>query len=451
MKLNLILFFTSFALWSIFSHSSVFAASNNCGPDLEAKISFGARAGQHTTESLMTSWVHGLAKQYKLIGFLIEASPRSSEAQVFKAYLSELKDQGVGVVYDADTHLAPLIKEVMGRMSIGITGGLNYQVTSSEEAPLIPITNPYLRLQIFSKLNYLVTSTDSIPGFGVLLHNPEAVSFVYSPLKIWTNPSQYMLPRSFFSRLYSLFSGRPNSGRELRASSALKALRNQRKFLGLTANLESMPWEQLEKTVPAKNFEDAAEHGPAHAEALQTLDSLSRPGAVIFGSGAEWPEYSSLVDGVVRRLAEHGLPIVTGGAGGFMEVANRAAKEAGGISIGIPMAKTHQLETEKESATRFHTLTVPARGYESRIDLLLKNKEIIIIAPGGPGTRRELAAAIFYLAAQDPVSVPAIYFLSSKYYGQFYKEILASPLGVRLQFKLHLINKPEEMSLIGIP
>lgn len=132
-------------------------------------------------------------------------------------------------------------------------------------------------------------------------------------------------------------------------------------------------------------------------------------GAVLFGSGRGGSYFEPLVKNSVKIVASSGLSVTTGGEAGFMEIANRAAKEIGIYSVGITLGKTTYFRHD------YHSETIMADGYDQRIPFLLYKKALVIFAPGGTGTMTELATTLVKMAS-DNKFVP-VAFLDVNYYG----------------------------------
>ena len=85
--------------------------------------------------------------------------------------------------------------------------------------------------------------------------------------------------------------------------------------------------------------------------------------AAVLGWSVDHEVYRGLVAAMASRLAALGYSVTTGGSGGYMRVANQAAKEAGGVSIGIPFVGLQRLSNEQSVAFDSHSLTIPTIGY----------------------------------------------------------------------------------------
>jgi|GEM_PF-311146 len=108
----------------------------------------------------------------------------------------------------------------------------------------------------------------------------------------------------------------------------------------------------------------------------------------VFGSGKaspDSPEYSMAKD-LGRLLAQNGFIHVSGGYAGTMEAGAKAAREAGGKTIGVTV--------EGWGPPNPYIETVhPMPHLFARIQKLMKLGEAYIILPGATGTLIELAMA----------------------------------------------------------
>lgn len=139
------------------------------------------------------------------------------------------------------------------------------------------------------------------------------------------------------------------------------------------------------------------------------FNANARGGAVLFGSGKGCSHFEPLVEGCIKEVARAHMPVSTGGEAGFMEIANKTAYRAGAYSVGITLGKNLYPSPN-------HHETIVADGYEQRIPLLLYRKILIMFAPGGHGTMKELATTFVKMAAETRYEA-AVAFLSADYYG----------------------------------
>jgi uncharacterized protein (TIGR00730 family) len=122
------------------------------------------------------------------------------------------------------------------------------------------------------------------------------------------------------------------------------------------------------------------------AAGFATLSSLHRAVSV-FGSARtregspEWERARELG----RRLGAAGFAVVTGGGAGSMGAANRGAREAGAISVGltIDLPFEHADERELDVPLHFHY-------FFTRKVMFVRYSQGFVVLPGGFGTLDEL-------------------------------------------------------------
>lgn len=112
----------------------------------------------------------------------------------------------------------------------------------------------------------------------------------------------------------------------------------------------------------------------------------------VFGSSTTAPESSQWVEAesVGRRLAGHGLGVLTGGYGGTMEAVSRGATLAGGRAIGVTAPS---LFPGRPGANRHVTEEIAADSLTERIGTLTALASGVIALPGSIGTATELLIA----------------------------------------------------------
>jgi uncharacterized protein (TIGR00730 family) len=119
------------------------------------------------------------------------------------------------------------------------------------------------------------------------------------------------------------------------------------------------------------------------------FDALAHVGAAasFFGSARtrpEDPEYA-LARETARIVGEAGLAIITGGGPGSMEAANRGAKEAGALSIGLNI----ELPFEQH-VNPYVDLELEFHYFFARKIMFVRYASAFVVFPGGFGTMDEL-------------------------------------------------------------
>ncbi len=127
---------------------------------------------------------------------------------------------------------------------------------------------------------------------------------------------------------------------------------------------------------------------------------------------------------LAAKLAESGFVIITGGAAGVMEAANKGAFEAGGQSIGL------NIELPSEQApNRYLTDTATFNYFFTRKVMLSFASEVYIYFPGGFGTLDELFEILTLVQTNKIKRIPIIL-----YNREFWTPLLA-------YFKDHLLEQ----------
>jgi len=129
------------------------------------------------------------------------------------------------------------------------------------------------------------------------------------------------------------------------------------------------------------------------------------PAVSVFGSArtpATEPEFALAVD-VAARLVEAGYAVITGGGPGIMEAANKGAKQAGGVWVGLGI----ELPFE-QGMNDFVDLGVNFRYFFARKTMFVKYSEGFVVLPGGFGTLDELFEALTLVQTHKVIQFPIV-------------------------------------------
>ena len=143
------------------------------------------------------------------------------------------------------------------------------------------------------------------------------------------------------------------------------------------------------------------------AEFIEGFEVLSKiPAAVsIFGSTKTRPKDNDYqkAEETARRLVKEGYAIATGGGPGIMEAANKGAKEAGGVSVGLNIDLPEEQKPNKYIGTCLNF-----RYFFVRKVMFVKYAVAFVIFPGGFGTLDELFEPLQLIQTQKIKPFPVI-------------------------------------------
>ncbi|MEA3399354.1 MAG: TIGR00730 family Rossman fold protein [Patescibacteria group bacterium] len=125
-------------------------------------------------------------------------------------------------------------------------------------------------------------------------------------------------------------------------------------------------------------------------ELRQGIDMIQKHknAATFYGSARlkeDHPDYQKAKRLAYRIVDELKIAVLSGGAGGIMEAANRGACEAGGRSVGLTIKLPQEQKTNK-----YVTETVPFYFFFTRKVAMSYTAEACLFFPGGFGTLDEL-------------------------------------------------------------
>ena len=132
---------------------------------------------------------------------------------------------------------------------------------------------------------------------------------------------------------------------------------------------------------------------------------IDRPCVTVFGSArfAEGHPHYEQAREMGRALAEAGYGVMTGGGPGIMEAANRGAREAGGLSLGVNIHLPHE-QQPNAYVDRF----IEFEHFFVRKVMLVKYSCAFVVCPGGFGTLDEVFETLTLIQTEKIEDFPVI-------------------------------------------
>jgi predicted Rossmann-fold nucleotide-binding protein len=370
--------------------------------------------------------------------------------------ISEIRDLGYTVIYDADSSTALTIAEAAGVFGIGISGSINKK-SANPEHKVVVIENTSLRMDAFlfryrdeyQKGHRLVVSLDSTAGVGLILQiHPNA--FVFDQANLWQNQSHKWV-ELLGERAKTLGLTLPPLSLSIDENTAVETMNLGRveqdsmlKDIVLdNSKIESMDKSEIDMAV---RYSEEIMQGKAKG-----IDQLR--GVVVFCSAVGDPATDRVISKIAYDLAKAREPVVTGGSIAVMQIVNQAAKDAQGISVGLPIRRPlgHR---EYVTPIEAHTLTHSVEAHPARLYFLLENRDAILISPGGRGVMKEIGATFIKFAAEENQvnrRMPKVIFIDRYYQGLYdFISYLPLPDFIRSQFKLLPIEEANKETILEL-
>jgi uncharacterized protein (TIGR00730 family) len=149
-------------------------------------------------------------------------------------------------------------------------------------------------------------------------------------------------------------------------------------------------------------------------ELVEGFDELAgiEPAVTIYGSARIKPgdQVYTQTEEIARRLGELGFSIITGGGPGVMEAANKGAKDAGVMSVGLNI----QLP-EEQTCNEYANKVIQFHHFFVRKIMLVKYATAFVIMPGGLGTLDELSEVLVLIQTAKIMPFPVL-LMNSRYW-----------------------------------
>ena len=183
-------------------------------------------------------------------------------------------------------------------------------------------------------------------------------------------------------------------------------------------------------------------------EFIEGFDTLARlgPAVTIFGSARTKPDDPTYqrAQELAAKLSDQGFTVITGGGPGIMEAANRGAKEADGVSVGLAVELPHE-----HGPNPYVDIAQYFRYFFVRKTMFVKYAQAFVIFPGGFGTFDELFESLTLVQTGKIDHFPIILFGSEYWSGLL--EWLSSEVVSRgniSEIDLHLLRVSDDIDEI---
>jgi uncharacterized protein (TIGR00730 family) len=144
-------------------------------------------------------------------------------------------------------------------------------------------------------------------------------------------------------------------------------------------------------------------------EFVESFETLSRigPAVTVFGSARTKPsdKYYKASVALAKKLAEHQIPVITGGGPGIMEAANKGAALGKGKSVGLNIELPHE-----QNGNKFANVPMHFHYFFSRKVCFVKYSVAFVYMPGGFGTLDELFEVLTLVQTERIPRFPMILF-----------------------------------------
>jgi uncharacterized protein (TIGR00730 family) len=129
------------------------------------------------------------------------------------------------------------------------------------------------------------------------------------------------------------------------------------------------------------------------------------PAICLFGSArtpVDDPDYA-LAREMGRAIGEAGFTVITGGGPGTMEAANRGARDAGALSVGLNIELPHE-----QALNPYVDLGIQFHYFFTRKLMFVRYSEAFVVFPGGFGTLDETFEALTLIQTGKAVDHPVV-------------------------------------------
>jgi uncharacterized protein (TIGR00730 family) len=143
------------------------------------------------------------------------------------------------------------------------------------------------------------------------------------------------------------------------------------------------------------------------SEFIEGFDTLAElpPAVSVFGSARSKPGSveCELAERLAAELALAGYAVITGGGPGVMEAANKGARDAGGLSVGLGIELPYE-----QGMNPYVDIGIDFRYFFVRKTMFVKYAQAFCVLPGGFGTLDELFEALTLVQTGKVTRFPVV-------------------------------------------
>jgi uncharacterized protein (TIGR00730 family) len=152
------------------------------------------------------------------------------------------------------------------------------------------------------------------------------------------------------------------------------------------------------------------------SEFIEGFDTLAElpPAVSVFGSARAKPGSveCELAERLAAELARAGYAVITGGGPGVMEAANKGARDAGGLSVGLGIELPYE-----QGMNSYVDIGIDFRYFFVRKTMFVKYAQAFCVLPGGFGTLDELFEALTLVQTGRVTRFPVVLLGTSYWQG----------------------------------
>ena len=184
------------------------------------------------------------------------------------------------------------------------------------------------------------------------------------------------------------------------------------------------------------------------SEFVDGIEGLTdiKEGVSVFGSSRtkRTATHYKLAEETAYQLAKGGYDVITGAGGGIMEAANKGAKKAGGLSVGLNI-----LIPQEQEPNKYITRLIEFKYFFCRKVMFAKYSKAFVVFPGGFGTLDEFFEGLSLIQTGRIEPFPII-LVGKDYWKGMLKWLNESPVKNGAIYKSELsifktLDKPKEI------